>query len=116
MADSSLNSFGLSVRDMATIISVLKSHTEIKHVLIFGSRAKGNYHPGSDIDLAIMNSNVSPNTLGKIQDEFKESNLPYFVDLVDFTTLNHDDLKDHIMRVGKEFYSDSIPDEATKHL
>jgi len=34
--------------------------------------------------------------------------LPYFVDLVDFSTLRHQDLKDHIIRVGKEIYSGSM--------
>ena len=105
MTDGSLNSFGLSRRDMVAIEVVLRSHSDIQKVVIFGSRAKGNFHPGSDIDLAIMNPHVSWSTLARMQDEFKETNLPYFVDLVDFSTLCHEDLKDHIIRVGKEIYS-----------
>ena len=105
MNEGSLNNFGLSPRNMETIFSVLKLYPEIKQVVIFGSRAKGNYHSGSDIDLAIMNSDVSLKGLTEIQQLFKESDLPYFVDIVDFSTLNHSDLKEHILRVGMEFYS-----------
>ena len=47
------NNFGLNNKNLNLIISALKSYSNIKHVYIFGSRAMGNYKPGSDIDLAL---------------------------------------------------------------
>ena len=65
-----------------------------------GSRAKGTHKFGSDIDLAIMSAGVSDKTIRNIKAEIEESSLPYFVDITNFTTLNHKELAEHIQRVG----------------
>lgn len=44
--------FGLSNTVISEICNVFKMYPDIEEVLIFGSRAKGNYRTGSDIDLA----------------------------------------------------------------
>jgi len=98
------NKFGLTERDMATIHSIFESYPEVKTVLIFGSRAKGNYRLGSDVDLAIMNEGVSLKRLAQMRRDFEESSLPYIMDLVDFTKVDHLEFIDHINRVGIPFY------------
>ena len=98
------NNYGLNQRDMQTISSILSKYDEVKNVLIFGSRAKGQYHPGSDIDIAIVDKNTRYLTLRKIKSDFSDSSLPYNVDLVNFTTLTNEELKNHILRVGRPFY------------
>ena len=50
--------FGLTKRDWDTIINIIKKYPTIKQVSLFGSRAKGNYKKGSDIDLAFMDKNI----------------------------------------------------------
>ncbi len=102
MADASLH--GLSERDLNTIFSILKKYDEVTTVYIFGSRAKGNYKPGSDIDLAIMNEPVADKTLLQIKNDFEESSLPYQVDLVYFKAITNPEFIAHIERVGKVFY------------
>ena len=97
--------YGLNQRDMQTISGILSKYENVKNVLIFGSRAKGEYHPGSDIDLAIVDNNTNYQTLRKIKNDFSESSLPYNIDLINFATLTNEDLKNHILRVGKLFYS-----------
>ena len=99
-----LNQFGLSQRDMEEILGILKSQTEVKIVHLFGSRAKGTFHSGSDVDLAIMNVGVSESTKRKLVEQFRESALPYEVDLVDYTQLAHIPFKEHIERVGKKLF------------
>jgi predicted nucleotidyltransferase len=96
--------YGLSERDLNTIFSILKKYGEVTTVYIFGSRAKGNYKAGSDIDLAIMNAPVADKTLLQIKNDFEESSLPYHVDLVYFKAITHPELIAHIERVGKVFY------------
>ncbi|MFC1765121.1 nucleotidyltransferase domain-containing protein [Planctomycetota bacterium] len=71
------------------------------------SRAKGNYRPGSDIDLAIMNTGVPDTTLRRITSNMEDSSLPYRVDLIDYHTVTHHELKDHIDRIGQPFYEKS---------
>lgn len=96
--------FGLNERNLKTLVSVLESFPQIQRVVIFGSRAKGNFHAGSDIDLAIMNEGIGSAELSKIHARFEESDLPFFVDLVNYSTIDVPALREHIDRAGVEFY------------
>jgi len=104
MNNSKRNRFGLTERDMKTIRPVFQSFPEVKTVHIFGSRAKGNYRLGSDVDLAIMNKGVNSTVLSRLIGEFEESNLPYNIDLIDFTKLTKQEFIGHINRVGIPFF------------
>jgi len=95
---------GLTIRDQSTIESILAKYEVVKKVYIFGSRAKGNFSSGSDVDLAIMNNGVTNNDLIRIKSDLDESNLPYFVDVVLYPLLDYAPLKNHIERVGKLIY------------
>ncbi len=107
MSSSQLNAFGLTERDMQTLTDIFKKYPEVKDVFLFGSRAKGTFKQGSDIDLAIMNAGVSDKTIRDIKVDFEESNLPYNVDLAYFATVSHQELKEHVSRVGVPIYSAS---------
>ena len=98
------NIYGLTERDMKTIQDIFKRYSEITQVRLFGSRAKGNYKQGSDIDLAVMDTGVSSKVMSDIAFEFEESSLPYMVDLISYPTLKHEELIEHIDRVGIVFY------------
>jgi len=104
MPENVANSFGLSERDMNTIHNIFKKYPDVKQVHIFGSRAKGNFHSGSDIDLAIINDGLNPQTILSLTSDFEESSLPYKVDLVDFNTIKTLAFIEHIERVGVQFY------------
>ena len=47
------NTFGLSKITVDELLNYFKTKPEIKLVKIYGSRAKGTFHNGSDIDFAI---------------------------------------------------------------
>lgn len=94
------DSFGLSDRDMKTLRDIFKKYPDVKNVFVFGSRAKGTYKQGSDIDLAIMNEGITDTYIRKMKSDFEDSSLPYIVDLVNYPTLKHPELKHHIDRVG----------------
>ncbi len=95
---------GLTYRDLETIKNIFRKYPEIERVHLFGSRANGKYKPGSDIDLAIMDTNLSPEIINSVKNEFEESSLPYFVDLVGYASLKHKELIAHIDNIGIEFY------------
>ena len=105
MTDAIKNKYGLSERDLKTIFDILEKYPEVKEVHMFGSRAKGSYKQGSDIDLAIMNPGVNPTSIMRISSAFADSSLPYKIDLVDFHTIQLNDFTDHIIRVGIVFYT-----------
>lgn len=94
--------FGLRKADIDYILKTIKKFPEIEKAVIFGSRAKGNYKPGSDVDLAIYGENVTFDTVSALKGLLEEEGpLPYFFDVVDYTHLSHKELKEHIDRVGK---------------
>ena len=92
--------YGLTQRDLQTLLGIFNKFQEVERVYLYGSRAKGTHKFGSDIDLAIMSAGVSDKTIRNIKAEIEESSLPYFVDITNFTTLNHKELAEHIQRVG----------------
>jgi len=102
---SERNRFGLTARDMQVLKSVFAKYPSVKSIIVFGSRAKGTYSTGSDIDLAIMDNLDSDETVRKIKDDFEDSSLPYFVDLVSYPCLNDSHFKAHIDRVGVPLFS-----------
>ena len=87
--------YGLNERELE-IIKEAANRLDIKKILLFGSRAKGNYKKGSDIDLAIVgNERKFSYYLNE------ETNLPYFFDVVNLEKLDNSILE-HIKRVGKD--------------
>lgn len=96
--------FGLSEQTCATIRKILDQHPMIKKAVIYGSRAKGNYKNGSDIDLTLMGDALDYKTLSAVAGELDESLIPYTVDLSLFEKIENPALHEHIERVGKVFY------------
>ncbi len=73
-------------------------------MIVYGSRAKGNLKPASDIDLTIISLDAEITFLLKIQNDIDELLLPYKVDLSIYSQVENDSLKDHINRIGLSFY------------
>lgn len=101
--------FGLRDSDLEYIVNTIKSFPEVKKAVIFGSRAKGNHKPGSDIDIAIYGEKIGFSIIARLHVQLEdESYMPYLFDIVDFTHLNHKELREHIERVGKVIYEDKL--------
>lgn len=99
-----MSHFGLSLDNINKINSVFKQYTEINEVLIFGSRAKGNYRDNSDIDLAVKGNNINLSILQQIEIKLDELYIPNIIDLVIYEKIENPELTNHINRVGKHFY------------
>ena len=97
--------FGLSDTVIKELQDVFRRHDNIKQVLIFGSRSKGNFRSGSDIDLAVLGDKIDYNQLLTILCEIEDLNLLYSVDLLDYQKKKGTPIGDHIDRVGQIFYS-----------
>ncbi|PFM75222.1 DNA polymerase III subunit beta [Bacillus sp. AFS077874] len=100
--------YGLSEKDLSAIIQAASSFDAIDRVILFGSRAKGNYRPTSDIDLAIYGDQVNFHIVSKLHARLEDlSHMPYLFDIVDGTHLTHQALKRHIERVGQVIFKKS---------
>ena len=91
---------GLTDEEWELIRSVLAAHPEVTQVKLFGSRAKGNAKPGSDIDLAVFGA-VDALRAQSIQSELEELPLPYKFDVRPYAMIQHAALREHIDRVGR---------------
>lgn len=99
---------GLSSATLDKLLSVFKNHAAIEQVVIFGSRAKGNYRHGSDIDLAIKGRKITFSQLMQLENEIDDLNMPYTVDLLQYEQLGNQELLAHIERVGIVIYDKPI--------
>ncbi|MEN1762016.1 nucleotidyltransferase domain-containing protein [Anoxynatronum sibiricum] len=96
---------GLLDRDLNFIIEAVDKYSEIEEVILFGSRAMGNYKKGSDVDLAIVGENIDRKILRRISDDLNEEYpLPYFFDVLNYNDISNEALKKHIDSVGKSIY------------
>lgn len=98
---------GLSEPTVAALVDVFRRHPAVSRVVLFGSRAKGNYRPGSDIDIALVGDSLAVDELLKIETEIDDLLLPYKVDLVLAHQIDNADLTAHIERVGVDLYQRS---------
>ncbi|MFN7903635.1 MAG: nucleotidyltransferase domain-containing protein [Pseudobdellovibrionaceae bacterium] len=96
--------YGLPSPAIESLRSVFKKFPTIEKVILYGSRAKGNFKPGSDIDLTLFTRESNLSFLFKVEDAIDELFLPYKVDLSIYNLLDNENLRDHIYRVGIEFY------------
>jgi predicted nucleotidyltransferase len=107
LTESSTSLFGLKQTTIEKINSVFASYPLIECVILYGSRAKGNYRQGSDIDLTLKGCQLDYNHLVKIATDIDDLLLPYKVDLSLYHLISNPDLIAHINRVGKIFYRSS---------
>lgn len=96
--------FGLPLAAVEKIRGVFASHPEVERSVLYGSRAKGNYKNGSDIDLTMYGDDLNHTVLLKILDELDDLLLPWMIDLSIFRQIDNESLREHIERVGVVFY------------
>ena len=99
------NNFGIYDKSYSLILNSFREFPAIEKAVIFGSRAMGNYKKGSDIDIAILGKDVNFETTSRLHGKLNEElPIPYFVDVVNFNTIDVEELKTHIIERGKLIY------------
>lgn len=76
----------------------------VEQAVLYGSRAKGNYRPGSDIDLTLKGDRLTYQDLLDIELALDDLLMPWKIDLSLFAQIDNPALVEHIERVGKIFY------------
>ena len=101
---SNLDKTGLSSKTIGKIHSVFSRYPHIDQAILYGSRAKGSFRNGSDIDLTLKGDSLTHRELAKIEMELDDLLLPYKIDLSLFKQIDNPNLIEHIGRVGVVFY------------
>ena len=97
--------YGLSDYTLATLEGIFSKYQSIKEVILYGSRAMGNYKNGSDIDISLKtDSSFDFDNLLLISRDFYNSDMPYFVDVSIYEKIDNKNLLAHIERYGKILY------------
>lgn len=97
--------YGLKDEVVEAICKIFQKYPEVEKVILYGSRAKGNFKPASDIDLTFQGVSLDLTIINQISWELDDLLLPYTFDLSIYHQLNNPDILDHIQRVGIVFYS-----------
>lgn len=96
--------YGLPDAAVGRLQGVFQEWPGIDRVWLYGSRAKGNYRPGSDIDLSIESDTLSLEQLLAIENQIDDLLLPWMVDLSLLRSIENPALLEHIRRAGQVFY------------
>ena len=96
-------SFGLNQKIINQLKTVFKKYPVIKRVKIYGSRARGDYERGSDIDLALF-CESKKDLSSRISWELDELSTPYLFDVVNYDKIQSQALKKEVNKYGKLFY------------
>lgn len=85
--------------------NVFSDYDEIVAVLLYGSRAKGTFRNGSDIDLKVIAPHWTHSDLSRLVTELDDLNLPWMLDVQLDHLIELPALREHIERVGITIYS-----------
>lgn len=90
-------------RELALMHAVFRQVPEIREVIVFGSRAKGNYRPQSDVDLALVGvaDELRAEAVAGALDQLP---MPYTFDVKACDGICYPSLLEHIRRVGVTVY------------
>lgn len=95
--------FGIAKEHWQKILSLFSNKKDLQTAVLYGSRAKGNFREGSDIDICLKGS-LSSKIIYEILEEYEPLYLPWKLDLVLWNNIENQNLKDHILRVGIQVY------------
>ncbi|HET8837971.1 MAG TPA: nucleotidyltransferase domain-containing protein [Flavobacteriaceae bacterium] len=100
-----MENLGLSKEEISGIQKVFAKYIQIEEVLLYGSRAMGNFKSTSDIDLALMGKDIDLTLQTKIEFDLDDLLMPYKIDISIYDRISNPKLLEHINRVGKKIYS-----------
>jgi len=110
--DTTPESLGLSQRIVDSLLETFSRYPKVERVIIYGSRARGDYRPGSDIDLAVIAPKMRFDEFSRLWNEVDELPIAFNIDLLHLDTLENQALKEAIEASGKAIYESSYAHKA----
>lgn len=93
--------FGIGDSQFHQIFEILRRNSLIKEAIVYGSRAKGVYTDGPDIDLVLKGDALTLKDLNRTILALDDLLLPYTFDVSLYHHIDNQDLIDHIERIGQ---------------
>lgn len=95
-----VSNHGLSTTTLEKVRAVLERFPEVERAVLFGSRAKGTYKSGSDIDLSLEGAALEWRVVGRLYDALDDLLLPFKFSLIVHDKALDSEVAAHIARVG----------------
>ena len=95
---------GLNEMECAVLQTLFAANARIAEVVLYGSRAKGNYKPFSDVDIVLIGDDLSRTDVNRLYAAIDDSSLPYKFDISLLASFKNEELVAHIGRVGITIY------------
>lgn len=102
--DSIALEIGISEANLEEIRDFAMKYPTIEKIVLYGSRAKGNFRPGSDLDMVLIGDELKLKDQLSFWGDLDDSYQPYLFDVAILSHINNESLLDHIQRVGKVIY------------
>ena len=96
--------FGLEKDVLLSITETFRNDPRIIGAAVFGSRAKGNYKPYSDVDI-VLYGDLNPMDVERVINDLDELPLVYKFDVVAYGLVENSELRQHIERVAVNIYT-----------
>lgn len=106
-----MEKFGVTQDALNKMNSVFKNYKEIDAVLIYGSRAMGNFIVASDIDISLVGQEIDLTLQNKLELELDDLMFPYKFDISIYKKITNPAFIGHIDRVGIEIYKNGFSEK-----
>ena len=98
-----MHDIGLKENIMLSVTETFKNDPRIIRAAVFGSRAKGNYKPYSDVDI-VLYGDLNPIDVERVSCDLDELPFVYKFDVVAYGLVSNPEFREHIERVGISIY------------
>jgi predicted nucleotidyltransferase len=105
MITYTLNTYGLRDKDMQYMHELFVQTPSVEKVILYGSRATGDFERGSDVDLAVVGRNVQLSDISRFNYMLEnESPTLLWFDVLHLEKLQDEKLKQNIIKNGADIY------------
>lgn len=101
--------YGLKEKEIEGLRNIFSSNIHVEKAILFGSRAKGNYKPFSDIDITLEGDKLTHKDLMQLFSAIDDLLMPYELDMSLKKDIKNTALLEHINRVGIALYTRQQP-------
>ena len=91
--------------DLNAIINVVASVDNVQRAVVYGSRAKGNYRPNSDIDIMLFGDSLTFSDIATVADRLDDLLLPWQIDITARNRVFNSDFIEQVDRYGKVIFN-----------
>ena len=76
-----MEGYGLTLTDWEKLRGLFAVNERLEAVILYGSRAKGNYRPFSDVDFALVGEELTCEDLYRLKEAIDDLLLPFSFDI-----------------------------------